>query len=203
MGTLEKLREVIDELAEMDPHDLASMDDTLALAEATDRIEAITTRAFAAFDASHDWMLANCYSAAYWLSWKRNMHVGAARRRQRLGRALRSMPATEAAWIAGEITDQHVAKLADAQKAVPEVFDRDEKVLVDNARTPALWLVHPGRGLLGGPGRPRRRRGDSGEDPRRSELLDRPELRERLVRDGHLRPDLGHDHLRGAQAHRR
>ena len=135
MGVLEKLRDVLDELAATDPHELASAEDTLALAEATDRIEALTTRAFACFDASNDWMLANCQSAARWLSWKRNMHLGAAQRRRRLGRALRSMPATEAAWIAGEITGQHVAKLAQAQHLVPETFERDEKILVDDART--------------------------------------------------------------------
>jgi hypothetical protein len=44
------------------------------------------------------------------------------------------MPATEAAFLDGEITAQHVAKLATAQSRSPEAFEREEKVLVDDAK---------------------------------------------------------------------
>ena len=134
MEALGRLREAIDELKALGPESLSSMEDTLALATQLDRLEALTTEAFAFFDAGGEWRASRSYSAAHWLAWKHGMHVGVARRRQRLGRALRSMPATEAAWIDGEITGQHVAKLAAAQARAPELFERDEKLLLDNAR---------------------------------------------------------------------
>jgi hypothetical protein len=74
-----------------------------------------------------------------------------AKRRQRLARALRSMPAAEAAWIGGEISSHHVSELAKAANRAPEAFERDEKVLVDDAREfryssfhrcVEYWLTH-------------------------------------------------------------
>jgi len=52
-----------------------------------------------------------------------------------LGRALRHMPAVEAAWLAGDIGEAHVGALAAARTAATEAcFARDEVLLVGQAR---------------------------------------------------------------------
>jgi hypothetical protein len=57
-----------------------------------------------------------------------------ARRRVKLGRALREMPAVEAAWLTGDIGEAQVALLASARTAeTAECFERDEALLVDHA----------------------------------------------------------------------
>jgi hypothetical protein len=148
---LERLREVIDELAAMDPGALASCEDTKALSRELDRLEAVTTRAFGAFDASHDWMTSGCRSAADWLAWQCHLPRPSAKRRQRLGRAVRTMAVAETAWVDGEITSHHVSRMATASAAAPEAFERDEKMLVDDAkalryssfrRVVDYWLSH-------------------------------------------------------------
>jgi hypothetical protein len=135
MGTLEKLAEVIDELVAIDPTALGSEDDVLELHRQFDRLDAVRTLAFAAFDASKQWANSRSYSAAHWLAWQRHTPVSAAKREQHRGRALRSMPVAEAAWLDGELCAQHVAALAGAQHHGPEDFERDEKLLVDDAKT--------------------------------------------------------------------
>jgi hypothetical protein len=58
-----------------------------------------------------------------------------ARRRLRLGRALRHLPRAEAAWLAGDIDAARVHALAEARTPVGEAcFARDEALLVDQAR---------------------------------------------------------------------
>ena len=151
MNVLERLAKDLDELAAMEPSALASMEDTKELSRQLDRLEAIVTRAFGRFDASGDWIPSRCRSAADWLAWQRHMPRPSARRRQRLARALRTLSAAETAWVDGEITSHHVAELAKACDRVPEQFERDEKMLVDDARTlryssfyrcVEYWLAH-------------------------------------------------------------
>jgi hypothetical protein len=63
-----------------------------------------------------------------------HLAVSTARRRLQLGRALRHMPAVEAAWLDGDIGEAHVGLLAAARRpATAESFERDEAMLVDQA----------------------------------------------------------------------
>ncbi|HVE45448.1 MAG TPA: DUF222 domain-containing protein [Acidimicrobiales bacterium] len=61
--------------------------------------------------------------------------AGTARRRVRLGRALRHLPHAEEAWLAGDICDSHVLGLDSVRTTkTEEQFERDEKMPVDQAR---------------------------------------------------------------------
>src|SRR5438874_10799061 len=74
----------------------------------TPQLEAVTTaRVTAPWDARRCWATDNARSGAAWLAWKCHLEHSTARRRIRLGRALRTLPATEAAWLAGDITSSH------------------------------------------------------------------------------------------------
>jgi hypothetical protein len=133
---LETLRNAIDELAIVDPAVLASREDVLELHRQLDRLQAVATRSLAAFDAGGEWIPSRSRSAAHWLAWQTHMPISTAKRELRAGRALRSMPLSERAWLDGEVGAAHVAQLAKVNHdAAAETFERDEKVLVDDAKT--------------------------------------------------------------------
>jgi hypothetical protein len=68
--------------------------------------------------------------------WKTRLPATKARQYTRLGRQLRHMPATEAAWQAGDIDITHVSALLAARRPhIEEDFAEHEKALVDAART--------------------------------------------------------------------
>lgn len=57
------------------------------------------------------------------------------RSRVRVALALRHMPQTAQAFAAGDLSEPRVRLLAEAREAAPEVFARDERLLVSQART--------------------------------------------------------------------
>ena len=130
-----KLASAVDRLSDADPALLADGEIIVALHRQLDRLEAVTTRATAAFDAARAWEADGARSAAAWIATRCHLPTPTARRRVRLGRELRHMPAVEGAWLAGEIGEAHVALLARARtSATAESFARDEELLVGHAR---------------------------------------------------------------------
>jgi hypothetical protein len=88
------------------------------------------------WDARKAWAVDRARSAASWLAHRTRMPHAAAQRQVRLGRCLRDMPGADAAWASGEIGAAHVSALSRARTpATAEVYERDETVLVDKART--------------------------------------------------------------------
>ncbi len=140
---------VIDELARLDPLRLADGETIEALHRQLERLGAVTTRAVAGFDAGRSWEDDGARTASSWVSWRCHVPLASARRRVQLGRALRHMPAVDAAWLAGDIGIAHVGVLASARTpATAEYFERDEAMLVGQAgdlryhhfvRTLAYW----------------------------------------------------------------
>ena len=144
------LTAAVDEMCGADPSVLADGETLVALQREIDRLQAVAARAAARFDASHDWEADGARSAAAWLATRCRLPLPTVRRRVWLGRALRSMPVVEGAWLAGEVSDAHVASLASARtSATTEAFERDEAGLVgyaarlrykDFCRKVAYWL---------------------------------------------------------------
>jgi len=133
MSTSE-LAAVVDRLTAADPSQLADGETVRALHRELERLTAVTTRAVAAFDAGRAWEGDGARSASAWLAVRCRMPAVAARRRVRLGRALRHMPSAEAAWLEGEVGEAHVALLAAARTPATEAcFDRDEAMLTEQA----------------------------------------------------------------------
>ncbi len=132
---LEALGEAIDELADVDPAKLCDPDSVVALHRLQARLDAITTRAVAAFDVEREWQADGAQTAAQWVATECRLPRGVARRRLALGRRLRRLPACQQAWLDGDVTADHVRVIAGAQRpATVAVFDRDEAMLVDSAR---------------------------------------------------------------------
>ena len=124
----------VDALCAADPAALADGETLVALHRQLERLAAVTTRAVAAFDAERAWSAEGAHTASAWLRVRWNVPHTSARRRVKLGRALREMPAVEAAWLAGDIGEAQVVLLASARtpKTAP-CFERDEEMLVDHA----------------------------------------------------------------------
>ncbi|HVM14357.1 MAG TPA: DUF222 domain-containing protein [Egibacteraceae bacterium] len=129
-----QLAEALDGLCQAEPASLADGETVVALHAQLERLAAVATRATAAFDASRAWEADGARSAPAWVAARCRLPLASARRRARLGRELRSMPATEAAWLAGEVGEAQVEALADERARVgAERFDADEALLVGHA----------------------------------------------------------------------
>ncbi|MFP5317500.1 MAG: DUF222 domain-containing protein [Acidimicrobiia bacterium] len=100
-----------------------------------ERLQAIATRAVAAFDAGREWEEDGARSAAAWLATRCRRTVTSARRQVKIGRVLRELPVVEAAWVDGDIGGEHVEPMAATCRRVGlEIMRPDEAFLVDKAR---------------------------------------------------------------------
>lgn len=152
MSVVDDLAAAVDAVCAADAGSLADGDTVVALHRQLDRLEAATARACAAFDARAGHEADGARTAAHWLASRCPLPVAVARRRVRLGRALRHLPHAEAAWLAGDIGAAHVALLADARTtATDAALARDEPLLVGHAtelgfrpfaRALAYWVQH-------------------------------------------------------------
>jgi hypothetical protein len=131
-----QLEAAVDALCAVDPASLGDGETVTFLHRQLARVDAVTTRATAAFDASRTWEGDGARSAAGWIATRCHLPTAAARRRVRLGRELRHMPAVEAAWMSGDISEAHVGLLARARTpGRAEAFAQHEDMLVGYART--------------------------------------------------------------------
>ncbi len=135
MDAIAELVEGIDALCGADPSAVSDGEAIEVLYRQLDRLEAAVCRASASFDAGGEWQADGARSAAAWIATRRRMPWASARRRVLVGRALRHRPATEEAWLAGDIGIAHVSALAEARTAsAEEALARDEAMLVGQAR---------------------------------------------------------------------
>ena len=140
-GTVGELAGAIDALAalgDIDPDALSDAeiaDAIVGLAGIESRLEGVCARLVARFDAREVWADDRARSAASWLAavcgWPREKAAS----RVRFARALRSMPATEEALLAGRVGIDQAKRLSRAQRRAPEVFARDETTLLEQAKS--------------------------------------------------------------------
>ena len=129
-------------LAELHAMDLDGVDDdslsdaVLASQQVRGRLDAAEARVLSRWDAQGAWRASGAKTGAAWLAWKQRVPIQVARQRLRHARALRTLPAIEEAWAAGDIDRAHVTTLLGARTArTAEVFDADHERLLDLART--------------------------------------------------------------------
>ena len=132
---LKALADTIDRLAGSDPSAHADGDSIEILQRQLARLDAYVTAATAAFDASGGWVSDGARNAAAWLATRCRLPRGHARRRVRLGREMRHLPACARAWSDGDITSAHVEAIAALRRGATEAaLARDEALLVGQAR---------------------------------------------------------------------
>ena len=135
---LEALTEAIDDLiaSAADPSVYADAESIEYLHREMARLDAVTTQAVAAFDASGDWALDGAKSASAWVATRCRLPKGECRRRAHLGRQLNDLPECRKAWSAGEINAAHVGTIAALSRdTTKEALERDEAILVDQAKS--------------------------------------------------------------------
>jgi hypothetical protein len=130
------LIEAIDELAVDDPRTLADEDAIVELHRQLARLEAVLTRSVGAYDASGEWQRDGARTPAAAIASACHVPIAAAKRQCRLGRALRVLPVAEQAWLAGNLTGDHVHVLAAVHTSkTAALLARDEALLVGNAKS--------------------------------------------------------------------
>jgi hypothetical protein len=130
------LSEAIDALNARGPGSFADAESMVTLHTELSRLEAFVTEAAAAFDAGGDWANDGAKTAAAWLNTRCRVPRSAAKRRIRLGRVLRDLPACAEAWGSGQIGPAHAAALASLhQPRTEEALGRDEAMLLEQAAT--------------------------------------------------------------------
>jgi hypothetical protein len=135
IGTMiDELVNAISTLSDVEIASLADSDTIVELHRQLARLEAITTRATARWDADQRWADDGARSPSSWIAHRCHIPSSIARRRVRLGRELRHLPRLEEAWSSGDLSEPHVAAMvARRTPATAEAMERDEAMLVDHA----------------------------------------------------------------------
>ena len=118
------LAAALDEAVGVDPTVLGDGEAIVALHRRLERLEAVFTRAVAAFDAEGTWSADGARTASSWVATKCRQPFPSTRARVRLGRELRHMAETEEAWLAGDIGRAQAAVLAEARRCSDECVHR-------------------------------------------------------------------------------
>jgi hypothetical protein len=126
-------REVLAELAAADLPALTDGEVTqlvVLAGEVAKLADAVFVQAVGRLGVLRAWEDSGARSAGTFVSWQCGMSRGRASSALSCARVLRVLPATHAAFLAGELTVEHVRLLARARKANPEAFAVDEARLV-------------------------------------------------------------------------
>ena len=99
-------------------------------------LDVAEARVLARWDARGEWRPSGSKTASAWLAWKQRIPIAVARQRVRHARAMRDLPAVEAAWAAGEVDRCHVTTMLGVRTSrARKAFERDHEVLLSAART--------------------------------------------------------------------
>ena len=99
------------------------------------RLESFVTEATAAFEAGEQWAADGAKTAASWIATRCRVARSGAKRRVRLGRTLRHLPAVAQAWRDGAIGGDQAQAIASARRHRTEAsMSRDEEMLVAQAK---------------------------------------------------------------------
>ena len=143
---VDELERAVKELAALDAHSLSDgelRDAQIDLARLGAAFTAAQARIAVVWDQRRVWDAAGAKSGAAWLSRETREPKAVCTSRLRLGRVVRDMPLVDAAWSAGDITLDHVRRLAGTRNRRTRVaFARDEAVLVEAARTTTFSQFH-------------------------------------------------------------
>ena len=138
MDAVQQLKEALDRLGDEDPFSYCDAASVESLERDLGRLQCVTSKAVAGFDAAGEWALDGAQSTAAWLSTRCHLPLSEARGQLRRGKLVRTMPLVAQAFSAGEIgvaqVDVLVKAAQGAARVDQEAFARDEAVLVKVAK---------------------------------------------------------------------
>jgi hypothetical protein len=131
----EQLARAIDALVALAPDALAGGEAVRAVHRQLARLEAVATRACAAFERGGEWRADGARTATAWLAARCSLPDACARRRVQVGRDLPHLPEVERAWLAGDVGPSAAEVLVRARNDVTAAqLAADEVQLVRHAR---------------------------------------------------------------------
>src|ERR1700722_1524189 len=131
---LDIFEEALDALVASDAANYGDCESMERLNRLQSRLDSFGTEGASAFEAGEEWAADGAKTAASWLSARCRVSRAAAKRRVRLGRTLRHLPAVAEAWREGRIGEDQGQAIASARRHRTESYmDRDETVLVAQA----------------------------------------------------------------------
>jgi hypothetical protein len=132
---IEALRRAIDDLAGCDAFALADADSVIELSHQRNRLDGVTTKVVAEFDAGGEWVSDGAKTASAWLWARCHLPKAEAQRLVRRGKALSPLAVAAEAFFAGEIGAAQFDALAKVRTPVTEAaLARDEALLVGFAK---------------------------------------------------------------------
>ena len=135
MGPMSQLVGVVDAVCGADPTTLADGEAIEALFRRARPVGGGGVPGERLLRRRREWQADGARGAGAWIATRRRMPMSAGRRRVLLGRALRHLPETEQAWLAGDIGIAQVSMLAEARTPrTEEALARDEAMLVGQAK---------------------------------------------------------------------
>jgi hypothetical protein len=131
---LENFAEALDALVASEAANYGDGASIVQLQRLLSRFESFVTEATAAFEVGEEWAAEGAKSAAAWISSTCRVPRAAAKRRVRLARTLRQLPACAQAWRDGAIGADAAQAIASARRHRTEAaMARDEAMLVAQA----------------------------------------------------------------------
>ena len=131
---LENFGEALDALVASGPASYGDGASIERLHRLSSRFEAFVTEATAAFEVGEEWAADGAKTAPAWIATRCRVPRAAAKRRVRLGRALRHLPEVARAWREGAIGTDAARAIASARRHRTEsAMARDEAMLVAQA----------------------------------------------------------------------
>ena len=133
---LAPLRDAIQVLLNTDPSLRCAGNTIAGLEKLRSQFDFLTSTSVAEFDQWGEWGHDGALNATAWIDTTCHVPKNEARAQLRRGKALASLPLVAQAWKEGDIGAAHVDALIRVKRPVSEeALVRDEKILVDNART--------------------------------------------------------------------
>jgi len=132
---LTNFAEALEALIESGAENYGDCESMEELERLSSRFEAFRTEATSAFEVGEEWAADGAKTAASWLSARCRVARSGAKRRVRLGRTLRHLPAVAEAWRDGAIGGDQAQAIASARRHRTESsMARDEEMLVAQAK---------------------------------------------------------------------
>src|SRR6202789_2938062 len=132
---LENFAAALDELIESGAANYGDGTSIVELHQLQSRLDSFVTEATAAFEVGEEWAADGAKTAAAWIATRCRVARPAGKRRVRLGRTLRHLPAVAQAWREGAIGEDAARAIAPARRHRTEAaMARDEEMLVAQAQ---------------------------------------------------------------------
>jgi Domain of unknown function (DUF222) len=132
---LDNFKQALDALIDAGAENYGDCESMETLHQMAARYESFMTEAIAAFEKGEEWAADGAKTATAWIATRCRVSRVGTRRRVRLGRTLRHLPAVAEAWRDGDIGEEQAQAMAWARRRRTEsAMARDEEMLVAQAK---------------------------------------------------------------------